>query len=407
MAEIRPFRGLLFRDDLDPAQVLAPPYDVIPPQYREALLRRHERNVVRLILSASPDPAGYAAAGEAFRRWREDGALVEDPEEGLYLLEQSFEVMGRRLQRLGLLARFRAEDPERGSILPHEQTRATAKEDRWRMLLATRADFSPLLLMFPDAEGALESRMRLLGAGTPARAFTDDQQVGHRLWRLTDAATIAFFRDALARVKCYIADGHHRYATTLRYRDAHGPDGAFSFGYFTPVGAAGLVVLPYHRILSAGPDPGAARRALEGAFALEAASGVADAARSVGRSVARYSFALAWPSGEALVAESRPDTAAWVPESEPPSLRALDTFFVHRGVLPRLGVGDDAVLYVHSVEEAQEAVIQGRCRLAVLMRGTPVQQILDVAEARESMPAKSTFFHPKLPSGLVIHPLVV
>ncbi|HET7294464.1 MAG TPA: DUF1015 domain-containing protein [Vicinamibacteria bacterium] len=406
MAEIRPFRGLLYREDLDPALVLAPPYDVIPEPQQEALLRRHERNVVRLILAGSPGEEGYAEAGACFARWRADGTLREDPAEALYVLEQSFDHDGRTLVRRGLLARFRAEDAEHGRILPHEHTRAGAREDRWRMLLATRANFSPIFMMLEDAAGSLDRLLQARTGDMPARTYRDDQGIGHKLWRVTEEAPLAALRDALAAAKAYIADGHHRYATALRYRDAHGEDGAFTLGYFTPIGAPGLVVLPYHRILSAGPDPDAARRALGDAFRLEPAGSVAEAARHAAASRAPHAFALAWPSGEALLAESEPAAEAWVGAQEPPSLRALDTFFVHRGVLPRLGVRDDAVGYVHSLGEAEEAVRLGRCALAVLMRGTPVAQVLAVADARESMPAKSTFFHPKLPSGLVIHPLV-
>jgi uncharacterized protein (DUF1015 family) len=120
-----------------------------------------------------------------------------------------------------------------------------------------------------------------------------------------------------------------------------------------------------------------------------------------------YAFALAQPGAGALVAESKPGVEGLLPADTPPSLRALDTYFLHRGVLgPLLGVSEAAVSYVHSLAQAEEAVEQEKCRLAVLLRGTPGSQIVEVAEARESMPAKSTFFHPKLPSGLVIHTLV-
>jgi uncharacterized protein (DUF1015 family) len=134
---------------------------------------------------------------------------------------------------------------------------------------------------------------------------------------------------------------------------------------------------------------------------------VAAAAGAAAHSTMPYAFALAWPGGNALVAEALPEVEDLLADKTPPSLRALDTYFLHRVVLGRIfGVGDEAVSYVHSLAEAEEAVAQARCRLAVLMRPTPVRQIVDVAEARESMPAKSTFFHPKLPSGLVIHPLL-
>ena len=405
MPEIRPFRGLLYRDALDPGRVLAPPYDVIPEAHRQALLARHEQNVVRLILAGAPGEAGYADAGATFSRWRADGTLLEDSKEALYVLEQTFAHDGGALTRRGLLARFRAEDASRGRILPHEHTRAAAREDRWRMLLATRANFSPILLMLEDAAGRIDSLLGDQADGAPLRAFSDDQGVEHKLWRVTGQAALAGFRESLAAAKAYIADGHHRYATALRYRDEHGNDGAFTFGYFTPIGAPGLVVLPYHRILSAGPTPAAARLALGGVFRLTSASSVGDAAVLVGRSPAPNAFALAWPSGDAFVAEAQPGADAWLSSDEPASLRALDTFFVHRGVLPRLGVADDAVGYVHSLAEAEESVARGA--VAILMRGTPVVQIVAVADARESMPAKSTFFHPKLPSGLVIHPLLV
>jgi uncharacterized protein (DUF1015 family) len=362
--------------------------------------------VVRLILAGTPGERGYAEAGETLARWRADGTLIADPHESLYVLEQAFAHDGGLLIRRGLLARFRAEAASTGRVLPHEQTRAVAREDRWRMLLATRANFSPILLMLEDPAGRVDELLGERARHAPLRAFRDEQGVDHKLWRVTDPAAVSAFNQSVAVAKAYIADGHHRYATALRYRDEHGADGAFTFGYFTPIGAPGLVVLPYHRILSSGPTPEGARQALADAFRLTPAFSVADAASRVGGSRAAHAFALAWPSGEAFVAEAQPAAKAWVAPDESPSLRALDTFFVHRGVLPRLGVADDAIGYVHSLKEAEEAVADRRSALAILMRGTPVEQIVAVADARESMPAKSTFFHPKLPSGLVIHPLV-
>jgi len=236
----------------------------------------------------------------------------------------------------------------------------------------------------------------------------DDAAIGHRVWRLTDPSRIADFQAQLAAVPVYIADGHHRHATALRYRDETGPDGAWTFGYFTPIGAPGLVVLPYHRILSEGPSLADAQDALRPHFRLSPAADVGTAARTVATSTAAHAFALAAPGEGAVVAESAANVDALVPAATPPSLRALDTYFLHQAVLgPMLGVPDSAVSYVHSLREAEEAVAKGRGRLVVLLRATPVRQIMDVAEAGESMPAKSTFFHPKLPAGLVIHPLAV
>jgi uncharacterized protein (DUF1015 family) len=362
---------------------------------------------VRVILNRTPGDAGYAEAGETYRRWLAEGVLEQAAEPALYVLEQTFETGGRSLRRFGLFARFRAEDPERGTILPHEHTRAAAKEDRWRVLQATRANFSPIFLVFPDPSARFSAlALETLGHPEVAR-YTDDGEVVHRLWRVDDAGAIDGFRSLLGGAKAYIADGHHRHATALRYRDARGPDGAWTLGYFTPMGAPGLVVLPYHRILSEGPSLEEAVARLRGHFRLTPFAEAALAVAAVGASRAPWVFALAEPGRGALAAESKPGAESLLPGHAPASLRALDTYFLHHAVLgPLLGVPDAAVSYVHSQAEAEEALARGACRLAVLLRGTPVQQIVDVADARESMPAKSTFFHPKLPSGLVIHPLV-
>lgn len=409
MPEIQPFPGVRYRvPQGELPKVLAPPYDVIPQAYQEQLYARDPRNVVRIVLNRNPGEAGYAEAGETYRRWLAEGVLARDAEPSLYVLEQTFDADGRTRRRYGLLARFRAEDPARGVVLPHEQTRSAPREDRFRLLMATRANFSPIFLMFRDEGGRFASSVGDVLGGPEVLAYTDDGGVGHRLWQVTDRRMLDRFRAGLESAKAYIADGHHRYATALRYRDETGPDGAWTLGYFTPVEAPGLVVLPYHRILAQAPSLAEVRTALTGHFRLEAAAGVAAAARGAARSRSPYAFGLAEPGGGTLVAEALPESEPLLPPGTPPSLRALDTFFVHRVVLGRLlSVPEDAVRYAHSLAEAEEAVERRECALAVLMRPTPVRQILDVAEAGESMPAKSTFFHPKLPSGLVIHPLAV
>jgi len=407
--EVRPFPGIRYRvPPQETARVLAPPYDVISPAGQRELEERDPRNIVRVILTHEPGEAGYAEAGATFRRFLEEGVLVADPAPAFYVLEQTFEALGRTLVRHGLVARFRAEDPEKGVILPHEQTRKAPREDRYRLLKATRANFSPIFLMFPDPGGRFAAAVAETVSRPPLVSYTDDGGVAHRLWSVADAPALSAFERALAGTRAYIADGHHRHATALRYRDETGPDGAWTMGYFTPLEGPGLLVLPYHRILRQGPSLLEARRALQGHFRLSDAKDAGGAARAAARSQARYAFGLAEPGKGALVAEALPEGQRLLPEDAPASLRALDTYFLHRAVLgPLLGVPDEAVDYVHSQAEAEEAVAAGACRLAVLMRPTPVEQIVAVADAGESMPAKSTYFHPKIPSGLVIHPLVV
>jgi uncharacterized protein (DUF1015 family) len=406
--EIRPFAGIRYRlPDAELARVLAPPYDVIPPAYAQELTGRHSRNVVRLILNPTESDAGYDAAGASFRAWLQDGTLAADEEPALYLLEQAFDVEGVGFVRRGLITRFRAEEPERGAILPHEHTRKAAREDRYRMLSATRANFSPIFLMFPDVAGRFAAQAARVTREEPLARYTDDGGVRHSLWRISEDAAVTELTAHLAAVKVYIADGHHRHATALRRRDEVGADGAWTLGYFTPIDDPGLVVLPYHRILKSAPNLASARSKLASYFDLASTEGPDALARAVATSHAPYAFGLCAPSGEGLLAEARPQAAALLPADAAACLRALDTHFLHRAVLsPLLGVADDAIDYVHSLSEARQALAAGRAALALLLRPTPVRQIVDVADARESMPAKSTFFHPKLPSGLVIHPLV-
>jgi uncharacterized protein (DUF1015 family) len=406
LAEIQPFAGIRYRAG-DLSRVLAPPYDVISDAHRAELCARDPHNIVRVILARTPDDAGYDEAGETYRRWLREGVLQAEPEPALYVLEQSFPAAGRSLRRFGVLARFRAEDAARRIILPHEHTRAAAKEDRWRLLNATKANFSPIFLMFPDPTAAFTPLVLDAMGHPPAAQYGDDGGVGHRMWRVRDPGLVGRFQALLGSVPAYIADGHHRHATAIRYRDAVGPDGAWTLGYFTPLDAPGLVVLPYHRLLSEGPSVEEAEARLASRFQLAPMPGAADAAAAVSASRATYAFALAWPEGDALVAEAGPDAQSLLSPVAPGCLRVLDAYFLHHAVLgPLLGVPEAAVSYVHSQAEAQDALAAAACRLAVLTRATPVRQIVDVADAGESMPAKSTFFHPKLPSGLVIHPLV-
>ena len=406
MAEIQPFAAVRYRA-ADLSRVLAPPYDVIPPAYQDELYARDPHNIVRVVLNRTPGDAGYAEAGETYRRWLAEGVLEADATPAVYVLEQAFASGGRTLRRFGLLARFRADDPARRVILPHEHTRAAAKEDRWRVLLATKANFSPIFLMFPDPSASFTTLVLEAIGQRPVGQYTDDGEVGHRLWRVEEDSLVRRFQGLLAGVKSYIADGHHRHATALRHRDAVGPDGAWTLGYFTPIEAPGLRVEPYHRILAEGPSLEEAGGRLRAAFRLTPRKDAAEAAAAVAASTAPHAFALAEPGKAAVVVEAEPGAERLVAPDVPACLRALDTWFLHHAVLgPLLSVPESAVAYVHSQAEAEEALADGSCRLAVLMRATPVRQIVDVAEAGESMPAKSTFFHPKLPSGLVVHPLV-
>lgn len=406
MTEIRPFRALRYPPSLGPLEgLLAPPYDVISSDDRKALLDRHEKNVVRVILKdAEEGEAGYERIGRTFEQWRAEGTLAQDAEKAIYLLEQRFSWEGRSFVRTGLLARFKVEPEGSPLIRPHEKTRGPAKEDRFSVLKATRANFSPIFLFFED-KGAFAKAARRAKEGHPILAtYTDDEGVAHTLWAITNPEDAQALASISGGGPSYIADGHHRYATAQRFLKEAGPLGAFTYGYFCP-NDAGLLVLPYHRILFDAPSPEEVRARLRGKYLLEAVNTEELAAREVANSTLPYAFAICWPDGKAIVCESAPGLEDDLPAEVPKCLKDLDTYFLHHAAFRHLGRPDPKVEFVHSLREAQSALEANEDAAAILMRATPLRQIAAVADASESMPPKSTFFHPKIPSGILIHPL--
>lgn len=406
MTDIRPFRALRYPASLGPLEnLLAPPYDVIPEDYRKALLQRHASNVARVILK---DPAdgerGYPRIGEIFRGWREDGTLVQDQEPAIYLLEQRFSWEGRSYIRSGILARFKVEPEGSPLIRPHEKTRGPAKEDRFSVLKATRANFSPIFLFFEDKGEFAKAASRAKEAHAVLATYTDDDRIAHTVWAITKSENIQELAKTAGGGPSYIADGHHRYATAQRYLREVGPEGASTYGYFCP-NDDGLLVLPYHRILFGAPKPEEVMKRLEGKYLLSAAGTAEEAAREVANSTLPFAFALLFPDGKAMVCESAPGVEDELPREAPPCLKDLDTYFLHQAGFRHLGMTEPKVEFVHSLAEARTEIAAHPDAVAVLMRATPLRHIAAVADASESMPPKSTFFHPKIPSGLLIHPL--
>jgi uncharacterized protein (DUF1015 family) len=406
MTDIRPFRALRYPSSLGPLEnLLAPPYDVISEDYRKRLLERNRANVARVILK---DPAdgehGYERIGEVFKTWRENGTLTQDAEPAIYLLEQRFSWEGRTYIRSGILARFKVEPEGSPLIRPHEKTRGPAKEDRFSVLKATRANFSPVFLFFEDKGAFAKAASRAKEAHPVLATYTDDDDIAHTVWAVTKSENIQELAKSAGDGPSYIADGHHRYATAQRYLREVGPEGGVTYGYFCP-NDEGLLVLPYHRILFGAPTPAEVMKRLEGKYLLGAADGAEKAAREVANSTLPFAFALLYPDGRAIVCESAPGVEDELPKEAPQCLKDLDTYFLHHAGFKHLGLTDPKVEFVHSLAEARNELQAHHEAVAVLMRATPLRHIAAVADASESMPPKSTFFHPKIPSGLLIHPL--
>ena len=223
MVDIAPFRGLLFNQDktgpID--QVTAPPYDVISPEQQDALYKKNPYNVVRLILEKQyPEDDEkknrYTRSSVTFKKWIEDGVLVEEEKPGFYVYSQEYDYEGESVCRVGFFARVRAEDLSAGNICPHEFTLAKAKQDRMNLLKACRANFSPIFGLFSDPSGEIDASLNQTMKGEPF-AVIEENGILNKAWRLDDGETLAFIMRQFHDKKIFIADGHHRYETALNY----------------------------------------------------------------------------------------------------------------------------------------------------------------------------------------------
>lgn len=404
MADVRPFRALQFSAPAGPlGDLLAPPYDVISPEQRRGLLARNPYNAVRLIL---PE-IDYEEVATLISSWLDIGVLARAERPLVVAWTQTFTLAdGVERERRTILGAVTLEPYEARVVRPHERTHAGPKDDRLRLTRAVRTNLSPVFGLYPDAEGAAWDALAV--GGEPDAQLVDGDGVTHRIWRIDDPAAHAALAKALADRWILIADGHHRYETALAYRDERraagdtdpdAPHNRVLMG-LTALDDPGLVVLPTHRVL---------KRWVEGAEAAFDVRPVADldemtallerAADDV------PALGLVRPEGMWLLSGGiRPDAT--------PGER-LDVAALEREVLvPYLGADqaklahDGELTYVKDAHEALDLVSSGEAAAVFIMRGIPKSEIAAVSDAGETMPQKSTYFHPKLLTGVAFHSLV-
>jgi uncharacterized protein (DUF1015 family) len=361
----------------------------------------------------------YGVAARTLTAWRAEGVLVRESEPCIYAFEETFGWQGATHRRRGVMAAVGLADWDARVVLPHEDTLAGPKADRLQLLRACNTNFSPIFMLYPPqpvAEGALWEAVE---QATPlAEVRLPDERVT-RMWAVSDAAQA--LTAALAASPLYIADGHHRYETALRYRDERrtggqsgpGAGSEYVMTYLVSMDDPGLLVLPTHRVVPAGRVSEAMlRTVVDERFVAEArpiaaAGGDAEAiAELARRGAAGTAFALYRP-GEVTFLRPRPDAARFLPAERQPAWRALDVAQLDSLLLrPLLGAeAAEQLVYTRDAAEAMAAVDAGEAAFAVLMNATPPGQIAAVADAAERMPQKSTYFYPKLSSGLVFHVL--
>jgi len=418
MAAIEPLRAL--RYDLEVTDglqdVVAPPYDVIDAAGRAELAARSPYNVVRIDLPEGEDP--YAAAAEELRTWRIEGAVVRDDGPALWALAQTYRGPdGRKRTRHGILARVRIEEYGAGRIRPHERTHPGPKEDRLRLTRATKANLSPIFALFSDPKGAAWDALAGAPGVQPWGEATDADGTVNRLWRVDDKGAIEQVQAAARDTELLIADGHHRYETARVYAEEVGGGGPHRYVLMCLVALEdpGLTVFPTHRLVR-GLRPeqhetlaNAIQRdfdvePLESTDALEPRGD--DAAVRIGYIDSHlrrpYMLTLKDP---AIADAALPDHA------EP--YRRLDTAVLEALILKgALEMTDDDIDHLNGLGYARDfaqalgLVKSGEYDAAFFMGATPVRRIQEVAEAGESMPPKSTYFFPKVPTGLLFNELI-
>jgi uncharacterized protein (DUF1015 family) len=435
MADVQAFRA--YRYDLGRvgalSDVVAPPYDVIDASLQQALYDRNPYNVVRLILNKenaadTENDNRYTRSSQTLKAWQQDNVLVQDSARALYVYHQDFDVEGRRYTRKGFMARVRLEAFGAGRIFPHEETLTGPKADRLKLFRATAMNLSQVFGLFPDPKGAVQSKLDAAVGRALALQATDHLGVVSKLWPVTDQHVVSAVTGMMGPKPIFIADGHHRYETALKYLEekqqageVRGPDAPAHFVLMMLVSMQdpGLVILPTHRLVSGIGDVRAeqVRALLGGHFHVDTVGTGPAAAKEVWETIEAdgsqelLGFGTVADGIWQIARFKNPPIMGQLAAEHSDSWRGLAVAVLHRLVLdklvPEAGLGRPQCSYVHLLGEATDAAAGKQCQLAVLVPPATMDHVEDIAGNLEKMPPKSTYFYPKLLSGLLFNSLKV
>jgi uncharacterized protein (DUF1015 family) len=368
MAEIQPLRAVHYdttaAGPLD--RLTAPPYDVIDAALRRELVSRAPHNVVEIDLPVGDDP--YRHAGELWESWQMQGVLRRDSEPALWALEQTYTAPGGdRHTRRGFFSRVRVTDYGPGLIRPHERTHPAAKQDRLELMRATRANLSPIFSLYRDPAAAAWASLAPALERAPWGEVTDDDGTVHRMWRVADAGVVDAVRSAMAERELLIADGHHRYESAVA-------EGTPILAVLVSTSDPGLMIFPTHRVFAEQPS---AR--------WDGPSSDAETALRRLEAIPGHHAAFVQYDGRASIVDAGPG-------------RPLDVEVID-------GLGHEGISYTPDAGEAVRRVDSGEAAVAYLMRPSRIEDVFAVARRGDVLPPKSTYFYPKLLSGLLFHPV--
>lgn len=439
MPEIQPIPAVTFdfAGGNDITDRIAPPYDVLDETSKAALLNRNPHNIVAVDLphlppkTVGPD-ATYVEAGQRYQQWLNEGVLKRSDKPAIYVYQQTYTVGEQTFKRRGLITNIPVQPfgkgaNGKGGVHPHEQTFSSAKEDRLKLMRATQAQLSPIFGLYSDPEEAVNPLLAGIVESGPATFLGKTADgVLHEVWQIDDADQIAKFQSVLGDKDVFIADGHHRYTTALNHKnelEAAGKDpGKAASCLFVLVSMQdpGMIVLPTHRVLGNMPnfDMDKFKQAAQGKLNLEPFPGKDLAALEAALATHKgpHAIGLYDPAGGdnplwiATTLDSDPLKATHPDQSE--AWRQLDVAIVQQVIVEAIceptfcGEGESVTWkFPHDLEQVKEVADSDGYQLAVIVQATPLDSVRQVSEAGELMPQKSTFFYPKLATGLVVNPL--
>ena len=426
MADIKAFKGLRFTEKAGEISALTcPPYDIISEQQRLAYLEKNGNNIIRLELPKDGDNP-YAQAGETLSKWMNDEILRIDEKESIYVYEEEFDANGKRLKINGIICRVKIEEFSKGVVLPHEETLSKAKVDRFNLMDSTLCNFSQIYSLYNDDNGETQKIIDSARQNSYTNEFTDADNVTHRLWSISDESVINELVNQFVHRKLYIADGHHRYETSLNFRNSLRERGIVKEGdgcdyvmmMLVDMANPGLVVFPTHRLVRdlSVFDAQAVVDSCNEYFDITSETGVDNIEKKLAAlyDEGKHAFGFYCEGDEwkLMVLKDESVLTKLMPEKSK-ALRELDVSILHTLVLEKV-MGIDAenmakqinLYYTRSFDEALSEVRNGNAQCTFILNPTRVSEISEVAANGEKMPQKSTYFYPKLITGLVMNKLM-
>ena len=422
MAEIRPFKGLLYNKTKvggDYSAVMAPPYDVISQKERDELYNKNDHNIIRLILgkdleSDTPQDNKYTRAKNSLKDWIKEDILVRDDADAFYVYLQEYSVKGKKHRRIGFLGLIKIEGDD--IVLPHEHTLAKPKEDRMNLIKEVKSNLSPIFTLYDDEDGSISLELEnTVSGGDPAIDITLGSET-HKLWKLQDTGAIEKIVSGMSDKKVFIADGHHRYSVARSYRDFRRSEADYDgtadyiLMYFSDMSDSdNLTIFPTHRVIKEMPvaDESIIKEKLTGYFNITEHDNLSGLMKTLEEDTLEEHVFGFFGGNKFLLLKpkSAESLRALIKEEKTDEWKKLDVSVLHLAVLEGIlsvPSKEGNITYVKDPAEGEE-LVKGKSHMAAFfLKPTRVEQMKAVAECGEMMPQKSTYFYPKLLTGLVI-----